>query len=58
MRGRPTPNAAASPKGLRSMSKKSSLKRLIGLGTWLTLVAVALAFVLRWRGAQSRKSNS
>jgi hypothetical protein len=32
------------------MSKKSSLYRLIGFGTWLTLVALALVFLLRWRG--------
>jgi hypothetical protein len=31
------------------MSKKSSLKRLIGLGTWLALVAFVILFLLRWR---------
>jgi hypothetical protein len=32
------------------MSRNSSLYRLIGFGTWLTLVALALTFLLRWRG--------
>jgi hypothetical protein len=31
------------------MTHKSSVKRLIGLGTWLAIIALALAFLLRWR---------
>ena len=31
------------------MTHKSSVKRLIGLGTWLALVALALTFLLQWR---------
>jgi hypothetical protein len=41
------------------MSAGSLLKRLIGLGMWVTLVAVALAFLLHWRGStKSRKPKS
>jgi hypothetical protein len=28
------------------------------MGAWITLIAFALAFLLRWRGAKSRKPNS
>jgi hypothetical protein len=33
------------------MSTLSVLKRLIGLGTWIALVAITLTFLLRWRGS-------
>lgn len=39
------------------MSKNSSLKRLIGLSTWLILVTIAFAFLLRWRGEKTPKPN-
>jgi hypothetical protein len=41
------------------MSTKRSLKRWIGLGTWITLVAFALVFLLRWSGGtKSQKPKS
>jgi hypothetical protein len=36
------------------MTHKSLVKRLIGLGTWITLVALGLIFLLRWRKRQRR----
>jgi hypothetical protein len=35
---------------LIAVSQKSWLIRLIGLGTWTVLLALILAFLLRWRG--------
>lgn len=36
----------------------SALKRLVGLGTWIALVAISLAFLLRWRGSATSQKVS
>ena len=56
---RPPKRRPRQEKANRSMSTGSSLKRLTAMGVWITVVAVALAFLLRWRNrAVSQKSSN
>jgi hypothetical protein len=38
------------------MRQKSWLMRLIGVGTWTVLLALALATLLRWRGRSNAQN--
>jgi hypothetical protein len=40
-----------------AMRRRSMVSRVLAAGTWIMLVAMALAFLLRWRGAAAARSD-